>query len=101
LDAGEVFVHHGDVSVDEGFDEGWAELVGGDIDAGFVADFAVGVVEFKVADGHAVVGAGEEFGDRPSHLSPYRSPNCSINSNRTTRAAISVKHLALANPQVA
>ena len=61
MDAGEVFIHHGDVGVDKGLDQGRTELGVGDVDAGFVADFAVGVVEFKVTEGHAVVGAGEEF----------------------------------------
>ena len=51
-----------DVGVDEALDEGRGEAIAFYIDAGFVADFAVAVVEFEVAEDHAVVGAGDEFG---------------------------------------
>ncbi len=63
FDRGEVFVHHQQVGIEELFDEGVVELATFDVDAGFVADFAVAVVHLEVADDHAVVGAGEEFGD--------------------------------------
>jgi hypothetical protein len=62
-DAGEVLVHHGDVGVDEVTDESRGEVVTFDVDAGFVADFAVSVVESEVAEDQTVVGAGEVFGD--------------------------------------
>ena len=56
-------IHHHDVGVDEVLDEGRGESVAFYIDAGFIANFAVGVVEFEVAENGAVVGAGEVFGD--------------------------------------
>jgi hypothetical protein len=57
-------IHHGDVDVDKGLDKGRGESIVFNIDAGFEANFAVGVVEFKVADRNTIVGAGEELGDR-------------------------------------
>ena len=43
-------VHGHDVGVDEVLDEGGGEAISLDVDAGFVADFAVDVVEFEVAE---------------------------------------------------
>ena len=64
MNSRQVFIHHGDVGVNETFDEGGGEAIAFHINAGFVADFTIGVVEFKVADRHVVVGKGEELGDR-------------------------------------
>jgi hypothetical protein len=63
VDAGEIFVHHHDVGVNEAFDQSGGESVAFDINAGFVADFAIIQVEFKVADEGAVVGKDEVFGN--------------------------------------
>ena len=58
----EILIHHHDVGVDKVVDKGWVEGTAFCVETCFVADFAVGVVEFEVAEDEAVVGAGDEFG---------------------------------------
>ena len=48
LDSWQVLVYHHDVGVDEALDQGGGESVAFYVDAGFVADFAVAEVKFKM-----------------------------------------------------